>query len=197
MTKKQVQAINRKLKAGEISLAPLPQEPSVPVNRSALEAEVVPQLKKRLNKKGFTYAVMDKMKKKEIIDKLLESTVQKVKPLDLASDIEAYLANGGQIVEVKGERNPRRKPPTYQSAEKNHVDKSAKRKKKSKTKKKAVPGIRAFGLSPRNLAEQLDVKPSKVRKLLRSLDITKPGSQWIWTDEKEFKKVLNQLKKEI
>lgn len=46
----------------------------------------------------------------------------------------------------------------------------------------------------KELAEKLGMKEKAVRRTLRDIGLSKPGSRWSWTEEKDVKKVMRKLK---
>lgn len=173
------------------------------VHRTELEAKKVPELMKLVKATGLPYKKYGSMKKAELIDHLMTPAPLEIKGKDaehqeIRDQTKEFEDNGGEIQQMKPQKNKPRIPHTEKSAE-NNPKKARKIKKKSdkkgSDKKAPKKAPETDTVSLQDILDQVGIAGPKARKLLRGSGLEKPGKQWVWEKgDKGITKVTDFLK---
>lgn len=192
------------------------------ITTESLSSKKVPELQKMLKAEGIPYKVYSKLKKQEMITRLIPPAQDQVEPeepvesqpeitdphLVIKTATEEFLARGGKIQQLPSPRDPKKIPAnektaltTYKSEKKTKKVKKAKKKNEksldnSGNKKSVVRDSKDL-VTLKDFISKYSVTGVQVRKALRSSEIEKPGKQWAWDSKdpalKELAKLISEL----
>lgn len=112
-------------------------------------------------------------------------------------EVDDFISKGGNVVQLRPQRTPKRQPPTMASAEQNERTVAKPKKVKSTTPRKSrVKRVREDEniVTLQSILEDIGLAGQIARKALRASGIEKPGKQWCWPKgSKELAKVTELM----
>lgn len=140
------------------------------------------------------------MNKTDLINALtiIKKIPNQSKHEDIEEATEEFIKNGGKITKCKDGRAWKEKPPTMKSAlltgKKRRTCKTNKSPKKKPTPKRNNPEV----VTLKQICDGMGVSSYKVRKHLRSINLSKPGKQWAWGKDQageidKIKKIIKEI----
>lgn len=114
----------------------------------------------------------------------------------IKKETNAFISQGGNVVQLRPQRTPKRQPPTMASAEQNKRTTVKPKKVKSTQRKSRVKRVREDEniITLQSILEEIGLAGQIARKALRASGIEKPGKQWCWPKgSKELAKVTELM----